>query len=211
MEKIKLDMHVHTRFSDGAMDLQTLRKISDSKGITPVITDHNTLKGALRYRPVMLAEEITTRSGEIIGYFMNEAIKSGLGLLETIDLLKEQDALVVIPHPYDRIRKSGLRDKAINEVISKVDGIEILNGRCMFDSFNIKARNLAVRKNLLWTAGSDAHYAKELAKTYIEMYPFNSKSEFIFNLKEAMREKSFFSQKSSLIRLVSTKISSLIG
>jgi len=210
MDKIRLDMHVHTNFSDGVMDIRTLRKLSAKRGITPVITDHNTMEGAKKYGPIIMGEEIKTDVGEIMGYFMNETIPAGLGLHEAVDWLREQDALVIIPHPFDRIRRAGLRDKAIREIVSRVDGIEVFNGRCLMDSFNTKARMLAVNRNLLWTAGSDAHYPGELGKTYIEMYPFHSKKEFLYNLKEARRDGCFHNHKSSLLKLVSTKIATML-
>jgi len=178
---MKLDLHLHTKYSkDSILDLKTLRKVCNKKGITPIITDHNNIKGNLKFKCKILAEEIRTKDGEIIGLFMTEEIKPFLLLEETLDLLKQQDALVMIPHPFDFIRKSTLR-----EINFKPDLIEIFNSRTILKSSNIKAERFAEKNNILKAVGSDAHTKFEIGNSYNMMEDFNSKKEFLKNLKKA--------------------------
>ena len=48
---MKLDMHVHTKYSnDSLLSLQNLAKTCGKFGITPIITDHNQIKGNLLHK-----------------------------------------------------------------------------------------------------------------------------------------------------------------
>src|SRR3972149_4861124 len=64
------------------------------------IADHNEIKGALLARElaggapfVIVAEEVLTAEGEVIGLFLREAIPKGLGFDDTLSLIKEQGGL----------------------------------------------------------------------------------------------------------------------
>jgi hypothetical protein len=82
------------------------------------IADHGTAEGALKMQgiapfSVIVAEEILTPHGEIMGMFLKETIPSGLSIEETISRIRAQDGLVNIPHPFEVIRHSSLNGKAI--------------------------------------------------------------------------------------------------
>ena len=187
---MKIDLHVHSKYSkDSLLDLETLRKIYDKKGIVPIITDHNTTRGNEKFGCKILAEEINTKDGEIIGLFMTEEIKSLLSLEETLDILKKQDALVMIPHPFDDIRKSTLKKIIIPNLI------EVFNSRTIKGESNEKALNFANKNKILKLANSDAHTRIEIGNAYNIIEDFNSKKEFLSNLKKA----EFFCRKSPLI------------
>jgi len=49
---------------------------------------------------VIVGSEISTERGEIIGLFLKEEIKPG-NVQEVISEIKEQNGIIVIPHPFD--------------------------------------------------------------------------------------------------------------
>ena len=187
---MKIDFHVHSKYSkDSLLDLETLRKICLKKNIIPIITDHNTTKGNEKFKCKILAEEIKTKDGEIIGLFMTEEIKPFLSLEETLDILKKQDALFMIPHPFDDIRASTLKKEIIPDII------EVFNSRTIKKESNKKALDFADKNKIPKLVGSDAHTKIEIGNAYNIIEDFNSKKEFLKNLKKA----EFFCKRSPLI------------
>ena len=177
---MKVDLHLHTKYSACAnLELKTLRKLCKKYNIFPSITDHNSIEGAKRFKDCIIGEEILTKEGDLIGLFLNEKIKSGLSIEETVDKIKEQGGLVYVPHPFD------WRRKCVKRLNFKMDVMEIFNGRVWQQSLNKKAKDYAKRKNIIMGVGSDAHIAPEFGKTYVEMDRFNSPQEFLKNLKKA--------------------------
>ena len=105
--KITLDLHVHTHYS-GCSNLRPdrIEPLALENGINTVaICDHNCLDGALETAAlakaitVIIAEEIVTTRGEIIGYFLNEHIPPGLSPIETVAEIKRQGGLASVPTP----------------------------------------------------------------------------------------------------------------
>jgi len=177
---MKIDLHVHTKYSrDSLNTLNALRKVCKKKGLEITVTDHNEIKGALKFKPKIIGEEIKTKDGEVIGLFLNEKIRKGLSVEETVDLIREQGAIIMIPHPFDRLRKSRLK-KAITPEI-----VEVCNSRTLIKQDNAKAWELAKKLNVLKAVGSDAHFPFEVGSAYVEMDDFNSPKEFLKNLKTA--------------------------
>ncbi|MFH1331915.1 MAG: PHP domain-containing protein [archaeon] len=182
--QMKFDLHVHTKYSkDSILPLEVLRKITKKQGITPIITDHDTIEGNMKFGCKIIAEEIKTLQGEVVGLFMMEKIPGGLTLQETIDRLKQQDSIFYVPHPFDVHRKSS----SIGEGIKKINphAIEVFNPRTFSKENNLKALRYAEENNILKIVGSDAHTRFEIGKTYLEMEDFYSKKEFLQNLKKA--------------------------
>jgi predicted metal-dependent phosphoesterase TrpH len=183
---LKADLHIHTRYS---MDCQTPldRIISRCQelGINCIaIADHGTTEGALEMQKIapfkiIIAEEILTTDGEIMGMFLKETIPSGITPQEAIKQIREQDGLVNIPHPFETIRGSALRDRVIEEIAEEIDLIEVLNSRSPFPANSSKARAFAEKYGIPGTAGSDAHSVYEIGNAYIEMPDFNNKEEFL--------------------------------
>lgn len=158
------------------------------------VTDHNEIEGALALRRlapeglrVIVAEEIKTSEGEIIGLFLDRLVPRGLSPEETVSLIKEQGGLVVIPHPFDRLRNSRLREGAISRIVGSIDAIEVHNARVHLSADWRRAFDFAREHRLAITAGSDSHVAGELGRTYVELAPFETGNaqSFLASLKEA--------------------------
>lgn len=208
---MKFDLHVHSNYSrDGYLDTKSLIKIACRKGLNGVaVTDHNTIKGGLKARnyqkkniKVIVGSEISTDRGEVIGLFLEEEIKPKT-FLEVVQEIKDQNGVVVIPHPFDEIRGNGIMpDK---EDVPQVDCVEVFNSRCLLEKYNQTAMEFAGKYNLKISAGSDAHFANEIGKAGI-------KTDLVIDQQEELKELllkgdiTFFGEKSSFINLGLTKV-----
>lgn len=189
----RYDLHLHTfRSSDSLTTYDAVIKRVQQRGLTGIaVTDHNTIRGARELAeiapfPVIIGEEIRTREGEIIGYFLEEEVPRGLGLEESIRRVHEQGGVVAVPHPLDSIRRSSaLGENVLRRVISQIDLIEGQNGRSVVPADNLRARKMAAEFGKPMTAGSDAHAPFEIGRCYVEMTPFATAEEFVTNLKTA--------------------------
>jgi len=147
------------------------------------VADHGTAEGALKMQriapfPVIVAEEILTPHGEIMGMFLNESIPSGLSAEETISRIKAQGALVCIPHPFDTFRQSAIGN-SLEELVEQIDVIEVFNARTLFHRDSTKALTFAQKYGIPESAGSDAHTPNEIGSAYVEMPAFNGKDDFL--------------------------------
>ena len=110
---LKADLHIHTKYSmDCDMPLEKIINRCLETGINCItIADHGTIEGALemqRLAPftIIIAEEVLTHHGEIMGMFLKEPIPSGQSVEETISQIRAQGGLVCIPHAFDLFRPS---------------------------------------------------------------------------------------------------------
>lgn len=151
--------------------------------------------------PVIVGEEILTSSGEIIGLFLSEEIPSRLPVEETIFRIKTQGGLVCIPHPYDRLRLSVLRNQSIYSIIPHVDIIEVFNARDLAPNSSTKAWHITHKYGKLASAGSDAHTLSEIGNAYVEMPEFTGKNEFLLSLAQG---KIYGNKSNPLVHFAST-------
>jgi predicted metal-dependent phosphoesterase TrpH len=182
---LRIDMHVHSSYSrDSVIPVRTIFQHWKKTGIVPLVCDHDTLQGSNRVMraihaedpdlPLLLAEEITTREGEIIGLFLTEEIPPGLSAAETLDLIHGQDGLSLVPHPFCNHRGSVLSPVARNALADRIDLIEGHNARNLSDADDRLAVVFACDLGIPFTAGSDAHLAMELGRVWMKVPPFDS-------------------------------------
>ena len=189
MKLLKADLHIHTNYS---MDCNTsLPQVINrclKVGINCIaIADHGTAEGALKMQSlapftVIVAEEILTPHGEIMGMFLKDTIPSGLSVEQTISRIRAQGGLVCIPHPFDTFRRSGLDVGILEELVEQIDIIEVFNSRSPLASASTKALIFAQKHSIPGSAGSDAHTPHEIGNAYVEMPEFNGKDEFLQTL-----------------------------
>jgi predicted metal-dependent phosphoesterase TrpH len=199
---IKADLHVHTCYSIDC--LTPLERIVDrclEIGINCIaVADHNTIAGALKLREiapfkVIVAEEVLTPAGEIMGLFLSEAVPRGLSPQETISRIRSQGGLVGIPHPFGRSLPWNANPLTSPEVLSQVDIIETFNSRTPFSNSNARAWKLAKEQGKAASAGSDAHTLGEIGRAYVEMPEFDGPDDFLNSLAQG----KIFGQKSSYL------------
>ena len=188
---LKADFHIHTRYSiDCNTPLDKLIERCIERGVNCVaIADHGTAEGALKLKEmapfkVIIAEEILTPEGEIMGMFLQETIASGLSVEETLSRIKAQDGLVCIPHPFDRFRPSAMRLETLERIVGQVDIVEVFNARTIPFYNRDRIRAFAAKYNLHQSAGSDAHTLAEVGNAYVEMPEFNGRDDFLQSLAE---------------------------
>jgi len=183
---LKADLHVHTEYSmDCSMPLDAVIERCQELGINCIaVADHGTIEGALemqRIAPfnVIVAEEILTPHGEIMGMFLKETIPSGLSVEETIAQIRAQDGIVCIPHAFDIFRPSTLGERIVEEIASEIDVIEVFNARSLLHRSSEKALAFARKYSLARSAGSDAHTLGEIGNAYVEMPEFKGRDDFL--------------------------------
>ncbi len=167
---MRLDLHVHTAYSgDATLKPEEVVKLAAERGLGVAVTDHNTIRGALKclklakeYGVVVIPGiEVRTDRGEVIGYFIEEEPGSR-EFFEVVDSVREQGGMVAVPHPFDPFRIYRLR--GIEELLPYIDAVEVMNARCAMGGSNVSAMRFAVEHGLKLTAGSDAHTPEELGR-----------------------------------------------
>ena len=92
---LKIDLHVHTCYSrDSSITLKEVVAYSKKRGLDGVaITDHNTIKGALKLKTreilVVPGIEISTLNGHLLGLNVTTQIPAKLDIEETIHRIHE--------------------------------------------------------------------------------------------------------------------------
>ncbi|MBI4303673.1 MAG: PHP domain-containing protein [Chloroflexi bacterium] len=176
------------------------------------IADHGNIEGGLEMKrlapfKVIVAEEVLTHHGEIMGMFLKESIPSGISVEEAISRIKAQDGLVCLPHPFDTFRGLRLDTKELDALAGQVDVVEVFNARSLLRRCSTKARNFARKYDIAQSAGSDAHTITEIGDTYIEMPEFNGKDDFL----QALRKGKIFTHRSSPFVHIATTWARLKG
>ncbi len=168
------DLHMHTTYSDGVGTVEeTLAYIHWRTPLDVVaITDHDTIEGALRARDlarsqrlpfeVIVGEEVSTREGHVLTFFLEKRIPAGLSVERTIELAHAQGGLAVIAHPFNPVFRHSVQRPVVDRLLRQPDvhpdGIETLNGS--FAGIGSSRVALELTRSVYhWaeTGGSDAH------------------------------------------------------
>lgn len=190
----RVEFHCHTIYSkDSLVKPRDLVKVARACGLDRlVITDHNTIRGALAAKEldpelVIVGEEIMTTEGELLAAFVINEIPKGLVPMEAIRRLREQGAFISVSHPFDKQRSGAWNESDLLRIIPFVDAIETFNARCAFNGYNKAAKVFAQKHELLGTVGSDAHTLSEVGRAVLIMEPFSNSQELIANLGQSDR------------------------
>src|SRR6266516_6960077 len=181
------DLHMHTSWSpDCAVDPADLIMHATAIGLGAIaVTDHNVFGGALETKDlahdhdlvVIPGEEVKTDGpGEVIGLFLREEIPRGLSCAAAVAAIKEQDGLVYLPHPFDRMHS--IPDPAtLQRHLADIDIFEVYNARLLFEAYNDEALRFATEYNLTMGAGSDAHVLQGVGTGAVRMRSFDGPEE----------------------------------
>ncbi len=207
---INADLHIHSNFSnDSASTVQSILATAREIGLGAIaIADHNEIQGALLAKElaggdpfVIVAEEVKTSEGEVIGLFLEGLIPKGLTFDQTLSLIKEQGGLVYVPHPFDVLRTTPSYRTLVDN-LHRIDVIEIYNGKVALSSFNLSAERFAAKYNIVAGAGSDAHVLQGLGTAMLRMPRFHDQESFMAALWEA----DIIARRKSLLYLQSLKL-----
>jgi hypothetical protein len=174
MTRAFIDLHCHTSASfDSLARPGDVARAAAARGLTHlVVTDHDRIDGALAAREaapagltVIVGEEIRTSDGDLIAAYLERAVAPGMSAAGTVAAVREQGGLVGIPHPFDRLRGSMLRDVRMSTLVALVDWVEVHNAR-LVGGGNERAAGLAREHGLAGVAVSDAHSVLEVGVAY---------------------------------------------
>jgi len=189
---VRVDLHSHTMWSgDSTTTPEEIAAAVDAAGIDVLcITDHNAVAGAQRLMGelscrVVIGEELRTTAGEVIGLFLKERVPMGMTPMATAHAIRDQGAVVYVPHPFDPMRRN-LAEAALIELTeaAMVDAIEVLNSKTSLPSLNQRAADFAQQYGLRPGAGSDAHVPLAIGAACVEMPDFDGPDEFLRALEQ---------------------------
>ena len=160
---LKLDLHLHSCYSDDAIgspeDLIKSLKKRDLQGMA--LTDHNTIKGCIKAQKVAPKDflvipgvEISTADGHLLAFNVTENIRGGLSVEETVERIIDAGGEPIVPHLFRLL--SGIKKEKLIGIQTKVSAIEVFNG-CSVPSTNLKSAKVARAFNLGGIGGSDSH------------------------------------------------------
>ncbi len=193
-----VDMHYHTLYSDGAARIKDILRKIKKLNIGVAITDHNTIKGAVRIKSLPNSEHIipgieikTKEKIDILCYFENidklekfyaKEIKErrrgiwslsyiNIGYRKLIEITNKYDCLVAFAHP--------VKYKNWGNIIDFVPAAEVINSGYKGSEKLISA---VQEKKISFTAGSDGHSIYELG-TCLTCSKAKNISEFLENIR----------------------------
>src|SRR5947199_8727728 len=173
------DIHMHTNLGDGWASPARVIEEATHKGLRLIaITDHDHLEGAKRVEELLARQnnslqlitgvEVSTRQGHLLGLFVTKAPKAMRSVEESIEDIKEQGGLVIVPHPLGKLVPSLSRTK-IDALLEKgyaIDGIEMYNPSPANASMRPVVRAANQQWGLAETGGSDAHIWHHIGSAY---------------------------------------------
>lgn len=187
-----VDMHFHSRYSDGFNYVRSIAKRADQLGIGIAITDHNAIEGAVRleaYKGILTIPgiEVTSREGaHILIYFYDidslvcfyetdilpftgrDVMASvSLPMDEIILRARRYKSLIVFPHPYCGVY-TGICNPFFSqtqqtELLDMADGVEVINAGNM-KKWNLQSTVLGFNLGRVMTGGSDGHNLFQMGK-----------------------------------------------
>lgn len=175
----RADTHMHTNLGDGWASPARVIEEATRRGLRLiVVTDHDHTEGAQRVAELLTRQEyplqmitgveVSTRQGHLLGLFIQKAPKAMRPVEESIEAIKEQGGLVVVPHPLGRLVPSLSRAK-IDELLNKgytIDGIEMYNPSPANASMRAVVRSCNQQWQFAETGGSDAHFWQHIGAAY---------------------------------------------
>lgn len=207
-----VDLHFHSRFSDGTDTIETIVRRARTLGIGVAITDHNAIDGAVeidRYDDVLSIPgiEITSREGShILAYFYRTEdlrcfyhahIEPHMGptVMSSVDLdvesivvaAKKHGGIVIFAHPYSAaftgICNHSFTDLQLSRLLKMADGVEVINSENL-KRWNLKSALLGFNLDRVITGGSDGHSIQQMGNTVTYAACASNRKDFLDALKQ---------------------------
>lgn len=166
---LSVELHTHSSLSyDGRDSVDLLLEQAAAVGLDGLaVTDHDEIEASLEaaekadeYGLVGIpGMEVSSTAGHVIGLGIREKVPAGLSFGETLDRIREQGGVAVVPHPFQKSRSGVMANISESELV-EADAIEVYNSRLLTGRGNRKAKKFAERHDLPQTAGSDAHISE---------------------------------------------------
>ncbi|WP_255170816.1 PHP domain-containing protein [Natrononativus amylolyticus] len=166
---LSVELHVHSSLSyDGRDPVELILEQAAAVGLDAVaITDHDEIDASLElverasdYGLVGVPGiEISSKAGHVLGLGVEEAVPPGLSYESTLEAIRAQGGIAVVPHPFQESRH-GVMTRITREQLAEADAIEVYNSRLLTGRANRQAERFARAHDLPMTAGSDAHISE---------------------------------------------------
>lgn len=194
---IRCDLHIHSKYSfDSLADPKKIVDLALKRGLRCIaIADHGNIRGSLEAAAyakakglpilVIISEEVKSGSGDILALNIKEPIPDHLPANEVLARIKKQNGLAIVAHPFGLW--CGFKENLSN-YLGQIDGVEILNASVF--SGNDTAKKFAQNHGLMFTAGSDAHFANRfIGKVWLELPLDHSSNLTADQIIAAIKEK----------------------
>jgi predicted metal-dependent phosphoesterase TrpH len=175
---LSVELHAHSALSyDGRDPVEDLLERARSAGIDALaVTDHDEIDASLdaaglapEYDLVGIpGMEISSAAGHVLALGVEELVPAGLPFDETLDRIRDQGGVAIVPHPFQTSRH-GVARHVSRDQLASADAIEVYNSRLLTGLANRKAERFAAERGLPMTAGSDAHIAEMVARAVTEV------------------------------------------
>ncbi len=173
-DPIRLDLHVHSGYSpDSRLSLDEIVGRLSYGGLRGfALTDHNTVRGhgalaevATKYTAYLFLPgvEVSTQEGHLLAYGVAEAPPAHRPIADTVDWVRAHGGEAVPAHPFRWVHGVG---RSVAEHVD-VPALEVRNGHNS-EIANLRAEEVAARRNVGATGGSDAHSAEDLGLAFTE-------------------------------------------
>lgn len=168
----RYDLQVHTDASPcSRADPAEVAAAAAEAGLDGIaVTNHDTLEGyeavenaAPEELDVVPGVEVTTTQGHLLALGVEE-VPPKADPLTVVEDVHRQGGVAVLSHPFDRLRQ--FYDVDLDALAAAIDGVEVVNSRCVLPRFNRTARSFAREHELPMTGGSDAHFPMEVGRAY---------------------------------------------
>jgi predicted metal-dependent phosphoesterase TrpH len=208
-----VDMHFHSRYSDGANMIKSIVGRAKKLGIGIAVTDHNDIRGAVRldnYKDELLTIpgiEVTSQEGaHVLIYFYdiddltdffetelkhylgkNVMASSLLRMEEIIERAKKFESLVMFPHPhcaiYTGVCNPIFSKDRLSDLFDLVDGVEVINAGNMKKS-NLQCAVLGFNLGKSMIGGSDGHQLNHMGKAVTFTRRVKNRRAFLDAIKD---------------------------
>jgi len=175
---LSVELHAHSAAShDGRDPVDLLLEQAAAVGLDALaVTDHDELDASLE--AVDLAPEfdllgipgmeVSSAAGHVLALGVREAVPPGLSFGETVERIRDQGGIAVIPHPFQSSRH-GVASRIGRDELATADAIEVYNSRLLTGRSNRQAERFALERGLPMTAGSDAHISEMVGQAVTEV------------------------------------------
>ncbi|MFQ5975319.1 MAG: PHP-associated domain-containing protein [Candidatus Hydrothermarchaeales archaeon] len=191
---MKIDLHVCTTYSKHPDETPATPKeaikIAIKRGMNGIaVADHDTLSGggeAKKLAPkdflVISGNEVSAKEGHIVLFGVDETIQKETPLSEVIDITKDHDGLLILPHPNIRSMESSICEPLITRHRDQIDSCHLLSTRHLL--FYRTFKNVVETHGFTRVGCSYAHNWNEIATIYTEFENLTSEDDLLYALKK---------------------------
>ncbi|WP_119814187.1 PHP domain-containing protein [Halalkaliarchaeum desulfuricum] len=175
---LSVELHTHSSLShDGRDPVELLLGQAEAVGLDALaVTDHDEIDASLEAAELapeyglvgIPGMEVTCAVGHVLALGVEELVPAGLPYDETLDRIRQQGGIAVIPHPFQKSRH-GVAAYVTDDQLAGADAIEVYNSRLLTGRANRKAERFARARGLSMTAGSDAHISEMVGQAVTDV------------------------------------------